>query len=84
MWKKELTTLVTNNDRVYEKYRDVCRVELLNRLACLLYEGYFKTVVDKGIREDEVDRKVAQYVADLDWIVMHLAKDLKGYRSYGK
>ena len=56
----------------------------LNRLACLLYEGYFKTVVDKGIREDEVDRKVAQYVADLDWIVMHLAKDLKGYRGYGK
>ena len=56
----------------------------LNRLACLLYEGYFKEVVDKGIREEEVDARVAQYIADLDWIVMHLAKDLKGYRGYGK
>ena len=28
MWKKELTTLVTNNDRVYEKYKDVCTVIL--------------------------------------------------------
>ena len=29
MWKKELTTLVTNNDRVYEKYKDVCNVILM-------------------------------------------------------
>ena len=56
----------------------------LNRLACLLYEGYFKEVVDKGIREEDVDARVAQYIEDLDWIVMHLAKDLKGYRGYGK
>ncbi len=56
----------------------------LNRLACLLYKGYFKQVVDKGIREEDVDARVAQYVEDLDWIVMHLAKDLKGYRGYGK
>ena len=27
MWKKELTTLVTNNDRVYEKYKDVTACE---------------------------------------------------------
>ena len=56
----------------------------LNRLACMLYKGYFKTVVDKGIQEEEVDERVAQFVEDLDWIVMHLAKDLKGYRGYGK
>ena len=36
MWKKELTTLVTNNDRVYEKYRDVCRVELLDSYEAVL------------------------------------------------
>ena len=56
----------------------------LNRLACVLYEGYFKEVVDKGIREEDVDERVAQYIEDLDWIVMHLAKDLKGYKGYGK
>ena len=56
----------------------------LNRLACVLYEGYFKEVVDKGILEEEVDSRVAQYIEDLDWVVMHLAKDLKGYSGYGK
>ena len=56
----------------------------LNRLACVLYEGYFKEVVDKGILEEEVDERVAQYIEDLDWVVMHLAKDLKGYKGYGK
>ena len=56
----------------------------LNRLACLLYEGYFKEVVDKGIREEDVDVRVAQYIEDLDWIVMNLATDLKGYKGYGK
>ena len=56
----------------------------LNRLACLLYEGYFKEVVDKGISEEEVDARVDQYIEDLDWIVMHLATDLKGYKGYGK
>ena len=55
----------------------------LNRLACLLYEGYFKEVMDKGIREEDVDARVQQYVEDLDWIVMHLASDLQGYRGYG-
>ncbi len=56
----------------------------LNRMACLLYEGYFKDVVDNGIREEDVDARVTQYIEDLDWIVMHLAKDLKGYKGYGK
>ena len=56
----------------------------LNRMACLLYEGYFKEVVDKGIREEDVDARVAQYIEDLDWIVMRLATDLKGYKGYGK
>ena len=56
----------------------------LNRLACLLYEGYFKEEVDKGISEEEVDARVDQFIEDLDWIVMHLATDLKGYKGYGK
>ena len=63
---------------------DADNAHRLNRLACLLYEGYFKEVVDKGISEEEVDARVARYVEDLDWIVMNLARDLKGYQGYGK
>ena len=44
----------------------------------------FKEVVDKGIREEDVDERVARYIEDLDWIVMNLATDLKGYKGYGK
>lgn len=36
MWKKELTTLVTNNDRVYEKYKDITNVILLNSYEAVL------------------------------------------------
>ena len=56
----------------------------LNRMVCVLYEGYIKTVLDKPLPEEEVDAKADQFVADVDWIVMHHAKDLKGYRGYGK
>ena len=34
MWKK-LTILVTNNDRVCEKYKDVCKVLLLETMRQL-------------------------------------------------
>ena len=56
----------------------------LNRMACVLYEGYFKMVVDYKIPEEELDLWVQKYIDDLDWVVMHLAKDLKGYQGYGK
>ena len=36
MWKKELTTLVTNNDRVYEKYKDVCNVILMENYEAVM------------------------------------------------
>lgn len=56
----------------------------LNRQACLLYEGYFKYIVDHNIQEEEIDHYVQMYVDDLDWIIMHMATDLKGYKGYGK
>lgn len=56
----------------------------LNRMVCLLYEGYIKTVLDNPLAEEDVDARADQFVNDVDWIVMHLAKDLKGYRGYGK
>ena len=36
MWKKEETILVTNNDRVYEKYRTVCNVILTDSYESVL------------------------------------------------
>lgn len=57
---------------------------LLNRMACVLYEGYFKMVVDHGATEEEIDSWVEKYIHDLDWVVMNLATDLKGYQGYGK
>ena len=38
MWKLEKTTLVTNNDRVYEKYKDVTNVILLDTYEEVLYK----------------------------------------------
>lgn len=69
---------------IAEDALDAETAHILNRMACMLYKGYFKTVVDKGIPEEEVDARVDQYIEDLDWIVMRLAKDLKGYKGYGK
>lgn len=54
----------------------------LNRLACMLYKGYFKTVFDEGIQEKEIDARVRVFIGDMDMIVNMLAKDLKGYKGY--
>ena len=56
----------------------------LNRLVCYQYQGYLKSILDQPLTEDDMDLKVRQFIDDVDWIVMHLAKDLKGYRGYGK
>lgn len=54
----------------------------LNRIVCLLFKGYFKTVMDEKIRPEEIDGRVEQMVDDIDTIVMMLARDLKGYTGY--
>lgn len=54
----------------------------LNRIACMMYKGYFKTVLDEGIDESEIDGRVKMFIADVDMVVNALAKDLKGYRKY--
>jgi hypothetical protein len=63
---------------------DEAEAERLNRMVCHQYEGYLKSMLDKPLTEEEADRKALQFIDDVDWIVMHLAKDLKGYRGYGK
>lgn len=54
----------------------------LNRIVCLMFEGYFKKVLDEGITEEQIDDKVKILIDDIDTIVMALAKDLKGYKGY--
>ena len=56
----------------------------LNQMACMLYEGYFKYVADHEVPEEEIDDYVEKFIGDLDWIIMKMAIDLKGYKGYGK
>lgn len=54
----------------------------LNRMVCLLFKGYFKTVCNDGIKEEEVNARVRQFIRDIEDLVRMLAKDLKGYKAY--
>lgn len=54
----------------------------LNRVVCMLYKGYFKTVLDEGIKKEEIDARVRIFIKDVDAVVKALAKDLKGYKGY--
>lgn len=54
----------------------------LNRMVCMLYKGYLKTILDDGLKEDQMEERVKLFVDDVDRIVMALASDLKGYRGY--
>jgi len=47
-----------------------------------LFKGYFKTVCDDGIKEEEVNARVRQFIRDIEDLVRMLAKDLKGYKAY--
>ena len=42
----------------------------------------FKTVCDDGIKEEEVNARVRQFIRDIEDLVRMLAKDLKGYKAY--
>lgn len=55
----------------------------LNRIACLLFKGYFFTVLKEGIREEEIEARVNMYTADLELAVRTLASDLQGYKGDG-
>ncbi len=54
----------------------------LNRMACNLFKGYFKTVLDEGIEEEQIDARVKDFIDDMDMVVRALAVDLKGYTGY--
>lgn len=56
---------------------------VLNRVVCLLYKGYLKTIMDKKIvDEEEINKYVWDYINDCELTVKALASDLKGYKNY--
>ena len=54
----------------------------LNRMVCMIYKGYFKTVYDERPDEEKIDALRIQCVRDIEKIVRMLASDLKGYEQY--
>ena len=54
----------------------------LNRITCLMFEGYLKKILDEGIDPKDIDVRARMFVEDTDKIVMALASDLKNYKGY--
>jgi len=56
---------------------------ILNRVVCMMYKGYLKTILDKEITDEEIINKyVWDYVNDCELAVRALALDMKGYKNY--
>lgn len=57
----------------------------LNRIVCMMYKGYLKTILDEKISsEDEINEAVWRYIDDIEKIIGKLAKRLYGYEGYRK
>ncbi|MGN1266570.1 MAG: TetR/AcrR family transcriptional regulator [Dorea sp.] len=54
----------------------------LNRMVCMIYKGYFKTVYDERPEEATLDVLRKQCIRDIERIVKMLGSDLKGYETY--
>ena len=86
-------TMLRNPDFLGRDY-EVCKVciksgviseekaVVLNRMVCFLYMGYFKNLMDKGVREESLDDYVWKFVEDTERIVFALADNLQGYTIY--
>ena len=55
---------------------------ILNRMVCMLYKGYFKTVYDERPSVQDIQRYIRNCIDDIDRMVIALASDLKGYSGY--
>ena len=69
---------------VLEGILDIENATQLNRIACLLFKGYFWTVLQEGIPPEEIDARVKMYLSDLELAVRLLASDLRGYEAHWK
>lgn len=56
----------------------------LNRMVCMIYKGYFKTVYDERPKEETIEKLRMQCIRDIERIVKSLASDLQGYETYYK
>lgn len=56
----------------------------LNRMVCQMYKGYFKSVQENKLSAAGINESIDRFIEDVDWLVMQLADDLKGYKGYGK
>lgn len=54
----------------------------LNHHVCFLYKGYLKDILDYGIKETEVEERVAEIKAEIEEIVGMYASDTLGH-DYG-
>jgi len=53
----------------------------LSRMACTMFEGYLKSILDNRVESAQIDNKVQEFIQDVDEIVRWLASDLKGYQK---
>ena len=53
----------------------------LNRMVCMIYKGYFKTIFDERPDIEEIKEIKKQCIADIESIVYALASDMKDYHS---
>ncbi|MEY8412188.1 TetR/AcrR family transcriptional regulator [Lachnospiraceae bacterium 62-26] len=56
----------------------------LNRIACMLFRGYFTTILQEGIRPEEIDDRSRMYISDLELAICTLASDMTGYEACWK
>lgn len=57
----------------------------LNRMVCLIYKGYLKTIIEKKITDEEtINKCVWKFIDDCEFLVRGLASDLRGYKGYRK
>ena len=56
--------------------------EKLNRIVCMMFEGYLKSMLDHRAGSEEIESKVSTFIEDVDGIIHWLAGDLRGYEKY--
>ena len=53
----------------------------LNRMVCMIYKGYFKTIYDERPDKETITVLRKQCIEDIENIVYALATDMRDYHS---
>jgi len=54
----------------------------LNRMVCMIYKGYFKTVYDERPEQEKIRELKRLCLQDVESIVYALAADMRDYHSW--